>query len=328
MNSFRDFFIKFLKIYKIFGITPYKNVNSSATLGYLELSLVVFALVLCWTGVIFNFSREFKTDGLVSVGNSIQFVSKYLTLTLILTFPLLRKNIMNSIIDSFENIDTQLRCLQVLPNYGKDIKINNISSIICLIYLLIILVYDFYMVYIINNTSDFFLYWFIVNIPLITITFAMLQACAVIYLIKERCKLVNKAIEEICISDLQPLRYNVILCTGINVQSSEIFVKISSALTELGRLSRLVEKFYGPFFFATFASSFAVICIQMFYCYVILITNTQSRGYNVWTMISSINIIVTNLIMIVSTTSLCESVTSEVSIYKVLIRELDINYTF
>lgn len=321
MNSFREFFFKFLKSYIIFGITPYKNLKSSVTLGYVEKSLVVCAVIIYWIGVVFSFSRDIKTDDLVTVANGIQFISKYLTLTIVLIYPLLSKTTMNLIINSFENIDTELRCLQVLPNYNYHIRINNISSIICFLYLIVILVYDFYVVFAINKTADFILYWIIVNIPIITITFAMLQAFAVLYLIKERCELINKVMENLCsrdrVRDIPPINHEVFLCienNQKNLTSREIFTRISSALTDLGQLSRLVEKFYGPLFFTTFASSFAVICIQMFYCYLIIITHTLSKGYNVWTMISSINIIIINIIMIVSITSICEKVTSEVSI--------------
>lgn len=305
MNSFRDFFFKILKPYKMLGITPYTNLKSSITVGYLELGLVSIAFILCWIGVFLSLSKDFKTDDLITVGNIIQFISKYLNLTMILAYPLLRKNPMNSIVDSFENIDTEHRCLHTLPNYDKAITVNNISSIICLLYLIIISIYDFVIVFIVNRTADSFLYWIIVNIPLITITFGMLQSCAVIYLIKERCELVNTVIKEICQTDMQPSR---------NESSKDVFQKIRSILTELGRLPRLVEKFYGPLFLITFATSFAVICIQMFYCYLIITTHTFSSGYNLWTMTSSINIIITNCVMIVSITSICECVTSEVSI--------------
>lgn len=314
MNSFRNFFFKFLKSYKIFGITPYKNVNSSVTVSYITLGLVVITVVLGWIGVILSVSKDMKTDGLVTIANVIQFISKYLTFTMILMYPLLRKNLMNSIVDSFENIDTELKFLQVQPKYDKAIKINNISLIICFLYQVITSTYDFVIVFIVNKTEDFFLHWIISKIPGITITFAMLQSCTVIYLINERCKIVNKVIDDMCIKNVQP-RAHEILYVGNNLTFKEMFVKIRSALAELGRVSRLVRMFYGPFFFTVFATSFVIICIQMFYCYLVVVTETVAKGYDVWSMISSIITIVTNLIMIVSITTLCEHVMSEVSIF-------------
>lgn len=315
MNSFRDFFFKFLKTYKIFGITPYTNRNSSVTLSFLALSLIALSVILCWIGVFVTFSRDVKTDGLVTVANSIQFICKYLTLTLVLTYPLTRKNLMNSIINSFESIDKELSHLQVLPqyNYDKAVKINNISSIICFLYLVIISIYDFVIVFYTSKDLDFMLYWIIVNIPIVTITFAMLQACAVTYLIKERCHIINRVIGEIYNSKEQPSRHEVFLCIGNVLNSRELFEKIMFVLTELGTVSRLAQQFYGPIFFTAFVTSFAVVCIQMFYCYIVLVTETLAKGYNFWTMISSINQIITNLFLVVSITTLCESVTSEVS---------------
>jgi hypothetical protein len=87
------------------------------------------------------------------------------------------------------------------------------------------------------------------------------------------------------------------------------------AFNSLWDLGNLIEKFFGPIFLAFIASIFVVTTVQIYYCYVLIASSqSESKGYSVWTLVVALNDILWNIVTVVYLTTLCEMITNMVNV--------------
>lgn len=72
-----------------------------------------------------------------------------------------------------------------------------------------------------------------------------------------------------------------------------------------------VEGYYGPLFLSTFTTIFVVTSIQLYYCYQIIIQADETRGYSYWSLVMCLNVVVINILLVVTITALCQSIQNQ-----------------
>lgn len=73
-----------------------------------------------------------------------------------------------------------------------------------------------------------------------------------------------------------------------------------------------IIKFFAVYL-ATFTTIFVVTSIQLYYCYQIFQVQDENRGYSYWSLAMSLNVVVINIILVVTITALCQTITNQVS---------------
>lgn len=323
-TNFRDFFFKFLKPYKIFGISPFKNSENKTNvkLCFPQIWIIVLVILIYWMGIVASFLEDRSNSHKLSIiANWIQIITNSIAFTVALTYPMIQKVTVNSIINSFEKVDLELDYLKININYKADAKSYRFLIISCGLFLLTTTMYDFFVGVVIMSTLKAW-YWFVTIIPLIIYSIALSQAYIVIGFIKKRCQLINQVVWEFQCSDKSSMvnAKNVVIVSIFNdtkpvITLSELFSKLFIALNELCEISLLVEKLFGLLFLTTFAAIFAVTSIQLFYCYLVITTASSTNGYSIWSLIQSVDIILINLALVLGITSVCEGVSTEVRIW-------------
>lgn len=319
--TFRDFFFKFLIPYKIIGITPFKSSANklNVNLCFPQIFIIALVVLFFWLGVVITFIVDRSNSYALSViANWIQIITNAVAFTIALTYPLLKEITVNSIIKLFEKVDAELSYLKLKINYSSDTKKYRILLFSCFLLLLSSTVFDFVVsVYVVGNLKLW--YWVVTILPLFIYSFALSQAFIVIGFIKQRCQLINEVIFEFQSSDTKSLvlAKNVVLVSIFNdkkpiISLSELFSKLFIALNDLCELSHHIELLFGPLFLTTFGAIFAVTSIQLFYCYLVIITPSDQTKSLTLPLIQSINIIAINLTLVIGITSICESVSIEV----------------
>lgn len=319
-KTFRDFFFEFLQPYKCVGITPFKKNknNSSVNYSYPLVWAVVLCVLLYWIGVILTFMEDrSKSHNLSVIANWIQILVNAIALTVALAYPMLQKKTVNSIIKSFERVDKELICLNVKLNYCEETRRYRFVILVCGFLLLSSSVYDFFVTVLYVKTLKPW-YWFVTILPLMIYSFGLSQVFIVIGFIKRRCQLINQIMWEFTISDKTHWvnAKNVTLISIFRdnnpiISLSELFSKLFISLNELCELTEHVERFFGPLMLTTFAAIFCVTSIQLFYCYLYIISASKGNDYSFWALVQSLDIILINLMLIIGITSVCESVTTQ-----------------
>lgn len=304
------------------GITPFKNSANklNVNLCFPQILIIALAVLFYWFGIVMTFIINRSNSYTLSViANWIQIITNAVALTISLTYPIFKDMTVNSIIKLFEKVDAELSYLKIKLNYSLDTKKYRILLLSCFLLLLTSTVFDFVVsIYVLENLKVW--YWFVVILPLLIYTFALSQAFIVIGFIKQRCQLINEVILEFQSNDRQSvvLAKNVVLVSIFNdkkpiISLSELFSKLFIALNDLCELCHHIEHLFGPLFLTTFGAIFAVTSIQLFYCYLVIITPLdQSKRSSTLPLIQSINIIAINLMLVIGITSICESVSIEV----------------
>lgn len=323
-ETFREFFFKFLIPFKIMGITPFENSKNKLNVNLCIPQIFVIALVvfIYWFGIVMTFIVDrLNTYTLSIIANWIQIITNAVAFTIILIYPLFKKFTVNSIVKLFEKVDAELNYLKIKLNYNSDTIKYRIILFSCFLYMILSTIFDCLVsLYVLENLRLW--YWFVTILPLIMYTFALSQAFIIIGFIKQRCQLINEVILEFQSNDQNSMivAKNVVLVSIFKekkpkISLSELFSKLFIALNDLCELSHHIEHLFGPLFLTTFAAMFAATSIQLFYCYLVLVTpSDDSKKSLTWPLLQSINIVVINLLLIIGITSVCESVLIEVKI--------------
>lgn len=321
LKTFRDFFFEFLKPYKCVGLAPFKKNknNFSVNFSYPLLWVIVLCVLFYWIGIVITFMEDrSKSHNLSVIANWIQIIANAIALTVAFTYPMMQKQTVSSIIKLFERVDEELNCLKIKVNYREETRNYRIFISVCFFILLASSIYDFFVTILFLKTLKPW-YWFVTILPLLVYSIALSQAFLVIGFIKKRCQMINEVIWEFhgSIKASKVNAKNLALISIFNdtnpiISLSNLFSKLFIALNELCELSQHVELFFGPLFLTTFAAIFAVTSIQLFYCYLYIISLSEERYFSIWALIQSLDIICINLLLILGITSVCEGVSTQV----------------
>lgn len=319
-KTFRNFFFEFLKPYKCIGLAPFKQNknNFSVNFSFPLIFIIIICVLFYWIGVVITFMEDrSKSHNLSVIANWIQILANAIALTVALTYPMMQKRTVSSIIKSFEKVDQELNYLKIKINYMEETRNYRLFISICFLILLASSIYDFFVTILFLKTLKTW-YWFVTILPSMIYSFALSQAFLVIGFIKKRCQMINQLIWEFHSSDkaCKMNAKNMALISIFNdtnpiISLSDLFSKLFIALNELCELSQHVELYFGPLFLTTFSAIFAVTSIQLFYCYLYIISSSSENSFSIWALLQSLDIICINLLLILGITSVCEGVSTQ-----------------
>lgn len=311
------------------GITPFKNSLNKLNVQLCIPQMIVILLVvlLYWLGIVMTFVVDrSKNYSLSVIANWIQILANSVALTTAMIYPLRKGVTVNSIIKSFEKVDAELSYLKIEHNYASDTKKYLILLLSWFTLLFSTTVFDLVVsLYILDSLRVW--YWIVTILPIIIYTFALSQVYVIVGFLRQRCQLINEVILEFQNSDRNSVvAKNIIVVSIFNekqptISLSELFSKLFIALNELCELSLHVEDLYGPLLLTSFGAIFAVTSIQLFYCYLVIISPNTFSDIS-WPLVQTINIIIINLMVVIGITSVCEGVLIEVGEY------FPLNYKF
>lgn len=278
---------------------------------------------------------------------------KFSILSVTLIYPISNVRTIDKIKLIIVNFDSKISEFGIKINYLK-INFNiGISLGVLILYFAYMAVYDFYVSLIMYKLYTVH-YWFITFIPLMVYSAALCFSFCLLIFIFYRLKLINKILRDelkykmnltkkstlmskkskimfmTLQSEFKHLQENVksppkelievIKRNDINkIEASNdkamnLIPNIFHLLHDLVDLGRLVAKFFGPIFLAAFTSIFVVTTIQIYYCYTILYSFDEIRAKTLWTLVSSVNIVLINIVMVLCLTSICECIGNQVII--------------
>lgn len=249
------------------------------------------------------------------------------------------------------NFDSKISEFGIKINYLKIIFNVGLSIGLLILYFAYMAVYDFYVSLIMYKLYTVH-YWFITFIPLLVYSGALCFSFCLLIFIFYRLKLINKILRDELKFKMNLTKKSISKKTKImfltlqselknlqnsktqpqdlieaikrndinkNIEASDdsamnLIPNVFHLLHDLVDLGGLVAKFFGPIFLAAFTSIFVVTTIQIYYCYTILYTFDEIRAKTLWTLVTSVNIVVINIVMVLSLTSICECIANQVKI--------------
>ena len=81
---------------------------------------------------------------------------------------------------------------------------------------------------------------------------------------------------------------------------------------DLVKLINLSGQFFGPIFLAAFSSILICITVQIFYCYIIMKNLDPTLFRTMWTLSTSINMVIINIFLVLAITSISEMIYKQV----------------
>lgn len=328
MKTFLEYYTEYSKVFKIFGVIPIRNFNppyktrptKTAKIQKI-LVTVLYALFLIGLSSTFLVNKRFNNQ-ISIISNYIQMIANALTLTMTLSWSIWKVKDHDLIIHQFIKIDEDLQNIGHKIDYVAEVKRNKKILLGHLSFLVIILVLDFYVSIVKFGTIQVW-YWLVSATPVCIYSLGMYHALFIILGLKLRCSLINETVREN--TNLSLTSKKVILLDAVpsgsdpdrettkdNGKNEEAFDDIVSLMSDVCKLSSRIDKYFGPFFLIGFATLFAVTTIQTYYCYVIGMRMSHDvTSYSMWTIWTSINIVVLNLSLAIGITTVSENLASE-----------------
>ena len=308
----------FIRFYQCFGLIPIKISNTNER-SKMATVIVVLFLIIYWSGLIFSMAiKQTRTDRISVISNWIQLLINGVTLTVTQINPIIKIDLLKRILNSVKKFDLDIMELGIHINYY-----HNYLCLACIVtsiglYTLYLNCYDFYVTMIRSsyNTID---YWTITIIPLIVYSFGLSMAFVSLLYIRQRFQALNVLLkrEEKNNTDVDLTLNNnstIILLSNdkiIKQERGNALSKILLRLSDLFDITDYISHLYGPLFLTTFTTIFVVTAVQLYYCYVVALIMDENRGYSLWTVFLSFNIVLLNVILVISITSVCQSITNQ-----------------
>lgn len=327
--SFRDLQQKHFPVFRVFGVVPAyrKDPNGELKRSPLMTILVSIFLFIYWTGVVFCLFNSTAEDRISIVSNWIQLLANSLAMTVSLVTSVTQFRQFDHLLVQFENIDAKLLQIKVQMDYKCQQKTSKLIFFGYLSVLTLAMVYDFF-IYVVWEQILVFWYWLICVVPLIIYSVALYNAMFMINWITQRCSSMNQLLKKIRSEgdtyghfnneSMLLLNGNVQIIGGkqtrqISVNPSQTpLSQLVSIVNDLCKLSRKMDNYFGLFFLVVVGAMFSVICIQVYYSYLQVVAefNTKTQLW-VCVLIVSIDLVVLNVALVIGLVSVCERVGKE-----------------
>lgn len=306
----QDIFIKYIKVFRFFGIIPYKIYDIQNTMGneqkFIRCFITTFSilafLTFYWIGFIFAFLKgRLNVDIISRTINHLQMIMSAIAMTTIFVAAIKNIKIFNAIIfQKFQSIDRDLQKLSGRQKdiYSKDGSVFIITIIVSLIYLFLYQTVNYY----IHGEQLYQPIWYYVvtNIPMIFYSMAMVSAFLMIHFLKTRCLVLNEII----------LRFDQ---CAIADDEMDMNVKIQNILIVLNHIFKLndyISKYFGPMLLTTLATIFTIATVQSYYVYWTIVNFNQYEGFSSMSLIQEIMSCVTCFILLLGITNVCEGLSN------------------
>lgn len=322
-----------LKFFKFFGLVP-NQMQSRMPLSRIYAATVITALFIYWSVLLLSFWLPHgKTTNQISViSNWIQLLVNAITLSITMSYPIIALQIVPRIRDLFNHFDKKVEELGVDLNFRQNSRTIGLIIFSLVIFNSYMFCFDLYVTYFLTAVSHLW-YWFLTFLPLFFYSFAMCGALCVLLLLNFRFKTLNQLLSREIKGNKSPFKLGQIIDV-LSVNEKDKPMRYHNKLTnifylmhDLYDLSKLIGQYYGPIFLTVFTAVFIVTTIQIYYIYTIFYSFEKRTDVTIWCIISCANIVVLNIIMVFSITSVCESVSNESKLAIDTISKLKINGT-
>lgn len=318
---------RFLRVFSLFGLVQVRiGVENQVEVVRKSTWIIPILLLIYMVNavVVFCYERP-STDTISLVSNVIQMTLSSILISVALILPVKYMELARKTIRQIQALGDELESTRVHINY------RSVCRSFCLIMtafsatILYFISYDAYVNLVKGSMT--LKYWFLSILPPVYMILIMAQAICALALAQCFYKRVNRVIaaqipspefEEDSL-DKSPFKlenHKEILDFGYpNKDNKALFPKLFQVLGGLNELCQKLETYYGPLFLASFTTIFVVTSIQLYYCYQIITQEQdESRGYSYWTMVVSLNVVIINVILVISITALCQAITNQVSL--------------
>lgn len=317
----------FLRVFSPFGLVQVRiGVENQVEVVRKSNWIIPILLLIYWFNAVVVFCYERPSTDIISlVSNVIQMALNSVLISVALILPVKYMELARKTIRQIQALSADLEDTRVYINYRS---VRHSFCLIMTAFSAIILYFISYDAYVnLTKGSMTLKYWFLSILPSVYLILIMAQAICALALTQCLYKSVNKAIAaqipspefEEDPSDKSPFKiesHKEFVEFGYpNKESKELFPRLFQILGGLNELCQKLETYYGPLFLVSFTTIFVVTSIQLYYCYQIITQEKdESRGYSYWTMVVSLNVVIINVILVISITALCQAITNQVSL--------------
>uniref|UniRef100_A0A336LH03 Gustatory receptor n=1 Tax=Culicoides sonorensis TaxID=179676 RepID=A0A336LH03_CULSO len=333
MGAGKITYIFILKFFKFLGLVP-NVVQSRMPLSRVYSATIITGLFVYWAVLLLSFwIPHGKVSNKISViSNWIQLLVNAITLSITLSYPIISAALVCRINDLFQHFDKKVEELGVDINFQKMSRTIVIIIGLLVAYNSYMLCYDLYVTYFLTSVSNLW-YWALTFMPLFLYSFAMCGALCVLLLLHFRFKTLNQLLSREIKGNRSPFKVGQIVdILMVNEKDKPMryqhkLTNIFYLMHDLYDLSKLIGHYYGPVFLTVFTAVFIVTTIQIYYIYTIFYAFDTRNENTIWSIILCANIIILNIIMVFSLTSVCESISNESKLSIDTISKLKINGT-
>lgn len=336
MDSYQVFFSKVVGFYKWLAIAPWKVAleepwgAKSANPHRRSWLSVMCVLVIYWAILIYLMcTKESKEDLVSSLSNNIQMILNAFAFSAAIFSNAYNNEHFSGILKQFKRIDDRLLGSGCHIDYKGKLKVFHMA--ITLFFVLLVSTNTFEFVVSVQMKEVVpLVYWMIHAIPFLVYGMSLHMAIFFIFDILHRCRLVNSLLKRkrFSIRNVRALSVTTLQVLPSapkgNPSNKEDTIKLVYLLTdEVHELCERVNQYFGLTFFASILALFAVTSIQSFYCYKIACDFDEERGRTVWTLFTSVNPVLLNILLLVVLCYYSEMVTNEATKINTNVRKLE-----
>lgn len=318
----------FLRIFSAFGLVQVRyGPDNQLAVVKRSAYIIPILLLIYWINavVVFCYERP-STDTISLVSNVIQMALNSILISVAVIIPIQYMDLARRTILQMQSLVADLASLQISVDFRKVCRDFCLILFFFFSILIYSISYDAYATYQYGMMTV--KYWFFSILPPVYMVLVLTQAICTLALTNRFYKCVNKVIlaqiPRTEADEIEPMD------TSINkIQPAEkfagyrypemdsravFFPKMCEVLGSLNEICQKLETYFGPLFLISFTTIFVVTSIQLYYCYQIITqVKDEARGYSYWTMVISVNVVLTNVILVIATTALCQAITNQVS---------------
>ena len=307
-DSFLTFFNRHVSLFRLFLLAPKRS--DSANNSQLRKMAGLTIIIVYWGVALgLGFWKKQFFDHISMISNWIQLIANSIAFTSTVYMITFKTTTFQKIVDLFQEIDNQLQDIRLRVDYSRHLVYSRITVIFFIIIMCCMLGFEF-AVTVLAKQMTTPLYWMVCALPLPVFSMSLLQAMFFIYFIKVRCSLVNEELKKL--RNTQEIKGTPNSMNILVVQiapkllgEKEILHELINITNDLCKLARKINEMYGVFFVASCFAIFSVTAIQLYYCYLILVSDPN------WIFVLPMNLVLWNLGLIVGLTTICERVSDE-----------------
>lgn len=311
----------FIRFFSCFGLVQVRY-GSDGQLEVLRNSkfIIPVLLLIYWiNAVAIFFFERISTDKISTVSNGIQLILNCIMISVLMVVPIKYAQLASRSIAKIQDLDAEFEKAGIVVDYKKlQRKFWGIISFFVM-FLTYVVSYDGFVTY--KNGFTSFKYWFVTILPSFFMVLILSQAICAVALVSSFYKTVNKAIVQQIRYEKDVPKFNSnsdklkgrVSLTVSGHNQAPFFPKVFYILGDLHEICLKLENYFGPVFLVTFTTIFVVTSIQLYYCYQIFQIQDEERGFSYWSLAQCLNVVATNIILVVTVTALCQTITNQAS---------------
>lgn len=308
----------FLRFFSIFGLVQVRyGPDDQLEVVRSSTFIIPILLLIYWINAvaIFCFERP-STDKISIVSNVIQMTLNCVMISVAMVVPIRYMQLARRSIAKILDLTAEFERAGISVDYKKVRKTFFAIISFFVLFLIYMVSYDAFVTF--KNGIMSFKYWFVTILPSTYMVLILTQAICAVATVSSFYKTVNKAIAQQIRYDKVTPNSGKLFKGGVSLtipgqDQTPFFPKVFYILGDLNEICLKLENYFGPIFLATFTTIFVVTSIQLYYGYQIFQVHDATRGFSYWSLAQCLNVVAINIILVVTITALCQTITNQVS---------------